>query len=671
MLSNIPRQWLLVAGLVGFGLVAGVTVIVALGPQLLSAAFDLEPVPTLAPTRPPLTATLTPPPPTNTVPASTGSVTGRVWLDRCPPGQESTAACALDSNGRIQGNGQLDEGETGLGGVTVQIGAGQCPAFGLATTLTGPDGTYRFDKLGPGTYCVLIAPVDSPALSVGGWTAPALDDRRARAGQQAAVAVGVTTEGVNFGWDDTLPPTPTRTATATITSTPTVTGTPTRTPRATSTRTRTPTGLPTSTRTRTITPTSTISPTLTVSRTATTSPTATTSRTATATSTATGTVTLTRTPTPTVTGTPVRGVSIGPASPAQSGNPGSVVTYTLTVTNIGTAVDTFSVSVGTGTFSANASPTILANVPGNNGTALLNVGVTIPAGTAPGVQSTNTVTVTSQSDATKSAVATLTTTTATAYGVAVAPTAANQAGDPGAVLTYTLTVTNTGNAADSYTVLVTDTVLVASADSASLSGLAVGASAPLTVTVTIPAGTASIVEDVRVEVRSQGDSSKFVIATLTNQVNQVAGVTVGAPSVAKSDLAGSVVTYTLTLTNTGNATDSFALSSSAAPLTYTTQITPAASVDNVGGGLTAPVTVTVEIPAGTPDGDTHTAVITFTSAFDGGVATAITLTTTVGPPSGVVVRPGVLAQARPAPVSARLPDRLLAWVSPLGWRTRR
>ena len=69
------------------------------------------------------------------VPASTLSLGDTVWLD-------------ADNNGRI------DAGEPGIPGVRLELidGAGDV----IASTVTGPDGLYRFDGLAPGDYRVRV-----------------------------------------------------------------------------------------------------------------------------------------------------------------------------------------------------------------------------------------------------------------------------------------------------------------------------------------------------------------------------------------------------------------------------------------------------------------------------------------------------------------------------------
>ncbi len=81
--------------------------------------------------------------PTTTLPSVVLSLGDRVWLD-------------------INGNGQQDDGATGINGVTVSlVGAGADGTFGTAddtsaTTVTAGDGNYEFGNLAPGPYRVVV-----------------------------------------------------------------------------------------------------------------------------------------------------------------------------------------------------------------------------------------------------------------------------------------------------------------------------------------------------------------------------------------------------------------------------------------------------------------------------------------------------------------------------------
>ncbi len=101
------------------------------------------------------------------------------------------------------------------------------------------------------------------------------------------------------------------------------------------------------------------------------------------------------------------GVALAPLAASQSGDPGTVVTYTLTVTNMGNVDDTFTVTLGSNSFSTNA-PTDVGPLGAGSSTTF-NVVVAIPAGAVEGMTDTVNVTVTSQGNPLMTAGAALTT----------------------------------------------------------------------------------------------------------------------------------------------------------------------------------------------------------------------------------------------------------------------
>jgi hypothetical protein len=142
---------------------------------------------------------------------ATGSIEGRLWHDLCVVIGNETApggGCVAITGGGFTADGLLDEDEPGIEGVTVNLGAGACPAVGLETAVTDPDGFFSFTNLEPGDYCVSIddeTPDNEAILLPGQWTIPASGLAQfnvSLTAEQSAIS------GVNFGWDYEFLPLP-------------------------------------------------------------------------------------------------------------------------------------------------------------------------------------------------------------------------------------------------------------------------------------------------------------------------------------------------------------------------------------------------------------------------------------------------------------------------------
>jgi hypothetical protein len=108
------------------------------------------------------------------------------------------------------------------------------------------------------------------------------------------------------------------------------------------------------------------------------------------------------------------------------------------------------------------------------------------------------------------------------YGVAISGNM-SQTARPGAVVTYTISVTNTSNGpADTYNMTLGTHTWTTTIDKATIGPLAQGASVQVKVTVHIPAGAAGGAFDaVQVTATSQHDPTKHATTTLTTTVNMM------------------------------------------------------------------------------------------------------------------------------------------------------
>lgn len=194
------------------------------------------------------------------------------------------------------------------------------------------------------------------------------------------------------------------------------------------------------------------------------------------------------------------------------GLPGTTVTHTLTLANTGTVPDTYSLAHSGSSWVSNLTTDSISLDPGAS--AQFGVTVSIPASALVTETDTVSVTATSQGDPAQGATAGLTTSVLPTFGVALSGDDA-LVGFPGATVTYTLTLTNSGGTADTYTMALAGkswgTVL-----SASSIILSPGASDVFQVMVNIPVtATAGDADVVTVTATSQGDSRVSDSATLT------------------------------------------------------------------------------------------------------------------------------------------------------------
>jgi hypothetical protein len=164
------------------------------------------PTPTEVPTNTP-TVTLTPTI-TNTPEPTVQPVTiiGRVWHDRCEPGDDETetpAGCVIGPEDELIGDGEMSADESGLYNVAVLLGQGACPSETIDHAITNESGWYAFDLLAPGTYCVSVNPLHEhnmgikPPLFPGVWTYPKLGIDYVTIN----LPYGGQALDINFGWD--------------------------------------------------------------------------------------------------------------------------------------------------------------------------------------------------------------------------------------------------------------------------------------------------------------------------------------------------------------------------------------------------------------------------------------------------------------------------------------
>jgi uncharacterized membrane protein len=311
-------------------------------------------------------------------------------------------------------------------------------------------------------------------------------------------------------------------------------------------------------------------------------------------------------------------------------DPGTIVTYSHTLTNTGDGPDTFALTwVGQPAWPLVISPTLVTLAPEEATTVAVTL--TVPIGAA-GLTNATTITATSTiSPVHAAAVTNITHVTGDSYalGVQIAPNNSGL-GYPGETVQYQHTITNTGAGPDGYGITAVSSAGWLVAVSPEQATLAAGESALVTVWVTIP-GTAvpGALDQTVVTVRSQTDADVSDSAMDSTRVRQTHGL-LFTPDQSQTAAPGDLVQYNHLLTNTGDGPDEFALTWVSAP-NWGPTITPA--LVSLGAGESAQVTMTLLVPPGAGS-LTNVTTITATSTISPAFAARVVDTTTVsGPPA--------------------------------------
>jgi subtilisin family serine protease len=209
------------------------------------------------------------------------------------------------------------------------------------------------------------------------------------------------------------------------------------------------------------------------------------------------------------------------------------------------------------------------------------------------------------------------------YGVAVSR-AEGQSAKPGSVVTYTLSLTNTGIVTDSFTLEHGPSQWPITLAFSSTGLLVANDSLTLIVTATIPANALAYVSDtVAVTVTSQTKTQRSAATPIVTSAEAIRGTQLQPSLAEQMGVPGSWVTHTLRLTNTGNVTQSYALGVSS---TRPAMLQPYSATLLAGQGLD--VQASVFLPPLLLEGAT-TYVLTWYDTFSGTLAAYAQLNTTV------------------------------------------
>ena len=206
-------------------------------------------------------------------------------------------------------------------------------------------------------------------------------------------------------------------------------------------------------------------------------------------------------------------------------------------------------------------------------------------------------------------------------GALLLPETDSLAGDPGTVVEYSLTLENTGNINDTFTVEASGVwqvdVPVTSFE------LEPGEIAPVVVQVTVPADALADETDLAVvTATSSFDVTVFDTSELTTVANAVHGFELTPATGAQTGDPGEIIIYHLTLTNLGNVMEAIDLSFAGNAWDVHLPITSL----NLAVGVSIEVVVEVTIPAGAVGGDQD--VVTITASSESSLEAVSVLTTT-------------------------------------------
>jgi hypothetical protein len=322
-----------------------------------------------------------------------------------------------------------------------------------------------------------------------------------------------------------------------------------------------------------------------------------------------------------VQGRPGVSVSISPSS--QSGANGVVLTYTVTVTNTGVNTDNFNLSYGDNAgWSPGLNQTLLTNLAAGASDNTTTLSVTIPSNAIGGTIDNIWVKATSQIDNTVSDNKSVTALVNITRSVSASITPSSQSGANGATLTYTVTINNTGNVSDNYSLTPTDndnwspSVLPTSRVVAAFSS-----DNTTVLSVTIPSGAiGGTIDNISLTANGTGDSGSASCTALVNITRSVSASI--SPSIQSGE-NGATLTYTVTVSNTGNVSDTYTLDNTDNSgwnlnLSNTSLVVNAFSSDNT-------TILSVTIPDNAIDGDEDNVTVTANGTGDSVSANSIAL----------------------------------------------
>lgn len=235
---------------------------------------------------------------------------------------------------------------------------------------------------------------------------------------------------------------------------------------------------------------------------------------------------------------------------------GDSILYTHTLTNTGAETNTINLAWESSQgWDVMVSPSTVELVPGE--AVMVEVTVTVPLSVI-SVTDTTVITAGTTQWCLARNIAVDTTTVARPH-VTLYPDY-NQSVAPGTTVTYTHVLSNSGAVSDTYTITYTSGLgWATSVTPTVVYTLPPGSAAPVTVTVSVPSGILSgTIDTLIITATSQFTDTVFGTATDETAVGYAPGAVIAPDRSGQAD-PGSTITYTHVLTNTGNYTETFDL----------------------------------------------------------------------------------------------------------------
>jgi hypothetical protein len=205
--------------------------------------------------------------------------------------------------------------------------------------------------------------------------------------------------------------------------------------------------------------------------------------------------------------------------------------------------------------------------------------------------------------------------------VSITPPVSNLTGDPGAQVSHEFTVTNLGPDPQDVLLSVANNTWLTEGP-ASTGELVAGASATVTVVVTIPADLAEISDSFNLTATGVVGGASAAVGNTSANVNPAVNVVAPADG---SGLPFKLVAYEFTVTNSGDYTDTFSLEVSGV---WPASLPGGDTTGALAAGASVGVTVLVEVPEAVSPGATDVTTLMVTSGLDPAVFAEVQVTTT-------------------------------------------